>query len=283
MRFTDVVHSSQPVPLERRGLPLVVLVAAIWPVWQWLAMRAVHDAGDAWALLSLATAAALCWRDRDALLLGHGPGRAPASIARWGVTILLMLIYVASYPFLPPLIRAVIAMSALAAACSSVWFGKRLTLWLWGLLLLSLPLIPSLNFYLGYPLRVIVGEATSMLLHMNGFAVARDGATLLWNGHQISIDAPCSGVKMLWTGLYLSCALAALQRLSGLRTVALASSALMIVIVANVLRASALFYVEVGIVRNMEPLHTLIGVVVFVFAAVAIAGAAASLRVAHAS
>ena len=240
---------------------IAVVIAAVWPVWWWIAGRATHDSGDAWALLSLATAVAVSWRDRAHV--GRREGR-------WGLTIALMLIYAASYPFVPPLVHALIAMSALGAACGS--------LSLTGLLLLAVPLVPTLNFYLGYPLRVIVGEAASMLLRLNGFAVVREGATLLWNGQQISIDAPCSGVKMLWTGMYLSCTLAALQRLGTWRTVLLGSLAFLIVMIANVLRATALFYVESGVVAQAQSAHESIGVVMFVLAAVAIAAAAAGLR-----
>jgi exosortase len=161
-------------------------------------------------------------------------------------------------------------MTALGAACGSLSIT--------GLLLLAVPLVPTLNFYLGYPLRVVVGEAASMLLRLNGFAVLRDGATLLWNGQQISIDAPCSGVKMLWTGMYLSCTLAALQRLNAPRTVLLGSLAFLIVMIANVLRATALFYVESGVVAQAHSAHESIGVVVFMFGAVAIAAVAAGLR-----
>jgi exosortase/archaeosortase family protein len=189
-----------------------------------------------------------------------------------------MLIYVASYVFVPPLIRAMIAVTAIAALCSELWFGKRMELKLWGLLLLCLPLIPTLNFYLGYPLRVVVGDATSAMLHLNGFATTRDGATLLWAAQRISIDAPCSGVKMLWTGAYLTCALSALQRLGTVRTLLLGVLAFAIVMLANVLRAAALFYVEVGIVPEAKPAHELIGVVVFAAAALAVAAVSTKLR-----
>jgi exosortase/archaeosortase family protein len=171
----------------------------------------------------------------------------------------------------------VIAMSALAAACSAVCFGKRMQLWLWGLMLLSLPLIPSLNFFAGYPLRVVVGDIACVLLNMNGFAVMRDGASLLWNEQQIAIDAPCSGIKMLWTGAYLSCALAGFMRFGALRTLLLGSLALCIVILANVVRATALFYVEGGIVPQAQSAHELIGVIIFAVAAIVIAGVAMQL------
>jgi exosortase/archaeosortase family protein len=236
---------------------LAVLAAAIWPVWCWIFARASRDSGDAWALLSLATAAALLWRDR-------------ANVGRWRLAIALMLIYAVSFPFVPPLAHALIAMSALGAACGSLSIT--------GLFLLAVPLVPTLNFYLGYPLRVVVGEAASVLLRLNGFAVVREGATLIWNGQQISIDAPCSGVKMLWTGMYLSCTLAALQRLGALRTVMLGALAFAIVMIANVLRATALFYVESGVVAQAQSAHESIGVVVFVLAAIGIAAAATRLR-----
>lgn len=249
---------------RREYLPLAALILAFWPVWLWLATRMASDPADAWGLLSLLTAAVLLRRNQ-----------ASAHV-HWGPPVLVVLIYTVTYAFVPPLVRALIAMSALAALYRKVWF--------WGLLLLTPPLIPSLNFFLGYPLRVLVGEATALLLQLNGFAAVREGSVLLWNGQQVSIDAPCSGIKMLWTGMYLSCALAGLRRLNAVQTVLLGALAMLIVMMANVLRATALFYVEAGIVPQAEPAHALIGVVVFVLAAIGIAGAASRFpRVTHAS
>jgi exosortase/archaeosortase family protein len=141
-----------------------------------------------------------------------------------------------------------------------------------------------LSFYLGYPLRVAVGGVTAAMLQMNGFAVVREGTLLVWNGQQVAVDAPCSGIKMLWTGAFLSCALAAFQQLDTKRTLMLGLLALLIVMAANVLRSTALFYIEVGILREAQPAHAAIGVIMFVFAAVSIALVAARLREpAHAS
>ena len=259
------------------SLCIGALVVALWPAWQWLAVRFASDSADAWGLISLATAAALLWGEK-ANAATPMPDRT-----RWSIPIVLMLLYTISYSFLPPLAHAIIAMTAVAAACSSLWLGTRIDLRLWGLLLLALPLVPTLNFYLGYPLRVFVGEAASALLQLNGLAVTRDGATLLWNSKQVSIDAPCSGIKMLWTGLYASCALAALFRLQTLRFVLLAAFAIGVVLIANVLRATALFYVEAGFIPQAAPAHEAIGVIVFALAVMLIAAGATKLRgVAHA-
>ncbi|WP_034923523.1 archaeosortase/exosortase family protein, partial [Candidatus Accumulibacter vicinus] len=67
----------------------------------------------------------------------------------------------------------------------------------------------SLQFYGGYPLRVLAGSLAVALLQLNGLAVERAGAVLLWDGRQIAIDAPCSGLRMLWAGAYLMAAAAA--------------------------------------------------------------------------
>jgi exosortase len=274
-----VADPSANAPL-RRALPWLALVAAFWPVWQWLAVRATSDSSDAWSLISLATALALLWRDRPRLSTADTLTGRP----QWALPILLVALYALSYPFVPPLAHAIIAMTAVASACSSLWYGRRLDLRVCGLLLLALPLVPTLNFYLGYPLRVVVGEAASALLQLNGLGVMRDGTALLWNAKQVSIDAPCSGVKMLWTGLYSSCALATLFRLEAARFVMLAIFAIVVVLIANVLRATALFYVEAGFVPEAAPAHAVIGVFVFALAAMLIAAGAAQLKgAAHAS
>jgi exosortase len=265
--------------LEVAWAVAALIVFSIWPVWVWIAGRAASDPGDAWGVLSLTTAVALLWRDRANTYQQSG-GAAGHARRLWrarrpALTITLMLIYAVSYPFVPPLVRALIAMSALGAACGSLSIT--------GLLLLAVPIVPTLNFYLGYPLRVVVGEAASMLLRMNGFAVVRDGATLLWNGQQMSIDAPCSGVKMLWTGMYLACTLAAFLRLSALRTIVLGALAFLIVMIANVFRATALFYAESGVGAQAQAAHDAIGIVVFVFAAATIAVAATRVHPQHAT
>ena len=255
---------------SRKFLPLAALAIAFWPVWRWFFMRAMDTSSDAWELLSFATAAVFLSLTRT---------EAQRTVMSAGLTILLLLIYAAMYQFFPPLLRACVAVAAVAAACSALWFGKRMDLPLLGLLLLSLPVIASLNFYLGYPLRVVVGTATQALLQMNGFAVVREGTLLNWNGQLVSIDAPCSGIKMLWAGLYLSFTLAAFFRLDSRRTILLGVLAIAGVLLANILRATALFFVEAHVVLLAREWHTGIGVIVFLFAALAVAGAAHRLKV----
>jgi exosortase len=252
------------VQLSRRAL-LLLLLAALWPVWLWSAARAVDGSDEPWGLLALATAALFVWRRRADPVAAEAP---------LGLAILLLALYAAAYPLLSPLPRALIAMSAAAAALSALCFGRRLHPALWGLLLLALPVTASLDFYLGYPLRALVGTATAALLQMNGFAVVPEGSLLDWSGRLISIDAPCSGVRMLWAGAYLALTLAAFQRLSAAKTALLCALAIAGVLAANVLRAAALFYLESGLLRLPGDWHAAVGVAVFLLAALTVADAA---------
>lgn len=233
---------------------------AFWPVWRWYAAR-VGGAGDeAWGLLAFACAAYFVWRAKPdprapSLLTPAAPNLlAPA---------LLVLAYVASYPFLPPLLRAAIAVTALGCTASVLRFGRRFHPGLLGLLYLSLPLIPSLQFYGGYPLRALVAAVVAPLLRLGGYAVVREGTCLNWAGRLIWVDAPCSGVRMMWVGMLMACALACLYGLRPLRTLLALAAALAAIIAGNVVRAAALFYVEAGIVEAPPWAHTYVGLVAF--------------------
>src|SRR5262245_63492099 len=153
----------------------------------------------------------------------------------------LLLCYSLSYHLLSPLPRAAVAVTAVAATISAIRFGQRLQLGVWGLLLLSLPVVASLQFYLGFPMRAVVARLAAPMLQINGFAVVAEGASLNWNGDPILIDAPCSGVKMLWTGFYLPCARAWYYKLNAKRTALACLAAFGAVIIGNTIRAAALF------------------------------------------
>jgi exosortase/archaeosortase family protein len=140
-----------------------------------------------------------------------------------------------------------------------------------GLLLLAAPIVPSLQFYLGYPLRVVVGVLAAGWLRMGGLAVSPRGAGLAWDGQVVLVDAPCSGVAMLWGTLFVALAAALLDGLSRLRTVALLAAALVLAVASNSLRSAGLFYREAGLVESPAWTHDAAGLCVFAATGVAIA------------
>ena len=172
----------------------------------------------------------------------------------------LTLLYAASYAWVAPIFRAAIAVTA--AGCTlSFCRGRRLQPGIAGLLLIALPVISSLQFVLGYPLRAAVGWLAAPLRNLTGFAVVSEGACLNWGGELIAIDAPCSGVRMLWAALFLTFALADLYRLGWVRTGLASLLALVAVLLGNTLRAASLFYLEAGVIKLPAWSHEGAGVV----------------------
>jgi exosortase len=212
--------------------------------------------------LALATLAGVWWRDRSTQRLEPTQFIAPA---------VLLAIYALTFHALTPLPRAMIAV----AAFGSLLRGRSVVAQ-HGLLGLSLPVIATVQFYLGYPLRLLAAEGSALMLCALDFAVTREGSSLLWRGETIMVDAPCSGIRMLWFGLYLAAVLACWSRLSNLRSALLFVAAIVLVIAANVLRATALFFKETGIVALPEWTHSAIGLGIFGVAALLILRLAAT-------
>jgi exosortase/archaeosortase family protein len=128
---------------------------------------------------------------------------------------------------------------------------------------LALPIVASAQFYLGYPLRTMTAECSASMLRFSGFMVVRKGTALDWGGTLVLVDAPCSGVRMLWMGLYLALTLSCAFGLSARKTLVAAGCATVAVLAGNVLRASALFFTETGVVDAPAWMHDGAGVVAF--------------------
>lgn len=253
-----------------RALFVVALqLLAFWPVWRWYSTRITNSTDEMWSLLALATAMVLLWWKKR-----------PASERKPHLFLptILVLLYACTYPFFPPLLRATIAVTALGCTMSSLSFGRPFHLGTLGLLYLSLPVIPSLQFYGGYPLRVFVASVAAPLLRLGGFAVIREGTCLNWDGQLIWIDAPCSGIRMLWAGLYLACTLAFVYELPFIKKLFALATAFFAIIFGNVFRSVALFYLEAGVIENQSYAHSFIGVSAFMIAALGIAATIQCLR-----
>jgi exosortase/archaeosortase family protein len=92
------------------------------------------------------------------------------------------------------------------------------------------------------------------------------------------VDVPCSGIHMLWFGLFAACALAAWYRLDTVRTLLCWAAALVTVVAANVVRATVLFFKEAHVVAWPEWTHAAVGVALFAAAAWAIGACAQHLQ-----
>ena len=142
------------------------------------------------------------------------------------------------------------------------------------LALLAVPILPTLEMLLAWPLRRLSAMLTAAMLRLNGFSVTLEGVALEWHGRQLLFDGPCSGVRMLWALLVLACLAAAIRELQPLRFALVLAGAIVVAILGNALRAASLFYVESGLVPIIHgPVaHEAVGLAAF---AIVTAGALA--------
>jgi exosortase len=259
-----------PAGTARQALahPLTVIAlqaAALWPIWQWYGRRLVEGSDETWGLVSLGAALILLWRQRSDLR----PEPRPVWLLVAGVLTLLSAV---TSPWLHLLQRAMLGLSALGLTLAAILDRPRAVLPFWGLLLLSLPIVSSmqLQLYLGYPLRALTAWASRLLLAGMGLEVVQTGTALTWMGRTVLVDAPCSGIRMLWVGMGLTVLLSYLTRATLPRFALNAAIAIPIILAGNVLRNSLLFLKEAGILRLPGWTHAAIGLLVFLFTALLI-------------
>ena len=253
-----------------RRLSLLLLAAqalAFWPVWAWYARRTLDPSDEPWGLLALATAVILTFRP-SALR----PGPAPSFASPAALTIA----YAGLFPVLPPLGRSLMALTAMGATLATLSGRPALHPARLVLFALATPLLPTLQFVAGYPLRVAAGESAALLLRLSGLPVVREGTLLSLGDTTVSIDAPCSGVRMLWAGMYLAAVLS--WHLGPWRSLACLALAVLAAVVGNALRSAALFYPESGMLTVPSLAHQGVGLAVFALVAASVVAAARLLE-----
>jgi len=245
--------SARPWPL------LIVLLLALWPHWVWMARRLTDGSDEPWGILAWVTVLMLVVRDRRALV-------PPTRVALLASAALACSAAMASW-FVPPIFAAGLALLALASFLTSA-LPRRPAAALTTLLLLALPIIASLQFYLGYPLRALTAQAAAPLLQLAGIDARAAGAALVWEGGTVLVDPPCAGIGMLWVGSLVAALLSYLNGADARRTALNGAVAAALVLLANVLRNAVLFLPESGLVHWPEAAHRAVGLAAFAFAIV---------------
>jgi exosortase/archaeosortase family protein len=179
---------------------LTLLAVALWPTWWWMAQRMVDGSDDPLGVLALATLGAVLWQHRLRLRAAPRLGFQVAALAGAVLTTAL-------HNQLPDLFVALMGLLSMAVGLMAFLPVQVATAPVLGLSVLALPLLASLQFYAGFPLRVVTAEASRWLLAV-AHTVERSGSSLVVDGQLIIVDAPCSGVQMAWLGYFTACAVA---------------------------------------------------------------------------
>ncbi|MDP0490321.1 MAG: archaeosortase/exosortase family protein [Verrucomicrobiota bacterium JB023] len=227
------------------AIPVIAYLIALWPQAIWYVRRCGDGSDEPLGLLALLTTLLLIPSTRSHVL-------ASPSLKRIALALLLLTGLVSF--FLPPLITSAVALLSI-----SFYSGIIRSAGYASLLLLSLPLLASLDFYLAFPLRLGVAMASHTLLSVLGFEVSRHGTSLLSGGHEVSVDPPCAGLQMMWFTCYLFFTLAALHRLSWVQFLCRLPQVMALTMGANVVRATLLFFPEAQLIMLPSWTHEGLG------------------------
>lgn len=255
-------------PGRWQALGLVLHCLSLWPVVTWAIRRFRDGSDEPWGLLALGTLlVVLVVRAR------RMPSRSPGFEGQdlW-LPVFALAVYGLSLHWLSPLPTAVIGLLSVALSLSRVFYRERLQLGVLALCWLSIPLLASLDFYLGYPLRVVTAELAKFLLQFGGLGVARRGVSLFFAGGEVSVDPACSGIRMLWGSAYVTAVLACVTPLAPKKSLLAVTVVTFLLLCGNAWRSAALFYVESGRIALPSFAHQGLGVVVFALMLSAILG-----------
>ena len=265
--FTQTVALT-PQRLIITGSILLCLCLAFWQSGDWYLQRvkfSLEEAVSALLVIVMITYLSVVTIVRSKTIY---------SLPLYTLSVLLGL-YTLSSLYLPSLISAALALSTICFALFWLAFGRIPGISFWALVALSLPVVPSLQFYLGYPARLISASLTVPLLQLNGYQVQQQGTYLVWQDQLLQFDGPCSGVTMLWAGLLLTLLLSFWHQLSLKKIIIALIIGILAVLFGNVIRAASLFYLELGVLQeaveiplNSELIHNSVGVAAFIFVAV---------------
>ncbi len=254
--------ATRLVNLQAQPLPaLGLLLLALWPHGAWMARRLTDGSDEPWGVLAIVTVLAMVSRDARRLVMPRSAVLMASALLALASTVVLA--------WLPPLVAAGMGLLALALFLAGA-LPQRAGAALTTLVLLALPIIASLQFYLGYPLRVATAQAAAPLLALFGIAAQPAGAALVWRDITVLIDAPCAGIGMLWVGSFTAALLSYLADAPARRTALNALAAAAIVFAANVLRNVLLFFPEAGLLPAPAWAHAAVGLAAFAAAVAAI-------------
>jgi hypothetical protein len=141
-------------------LVAVLVIAATWDAWRWYLGRVATAPEDAGLALIVAFLGGL-----GVLRRSQAPEPRPAPLL---LATAVLAAYAASYLILPPIARAAIAIALCLFCLHCAAFQTRPPVAFWGLVALALPVVPSLQFTLGYPMRVVSAALAVGLLQLHG-------------------------------------------------------------------------------------------------------------------
>ena len=247
----DRLRSPAWRPLAWLGLQLL----ALWPhaLWYW---QRVADGSD--EPLGLVALVAICL-----LLARLVPQLRRQPDLRWiAVAGIISLASSVALAVCPPLLSSMLAALAFTAGIIAWLPASAPRVPYAGLMVLTLPLLSSLQFYVGYPLRLVTAQLSAWLLQRAGMSAQRSGASMIVDGQLVIVDAPCSGIQMAWMAYFAALVMAAACGVRDRTMLQRLPFVSLLVLAGNTLRNSILVSLEATRTPPGELVHQCVGLVV---------------------
>ncbi len=236
-------------------IALLTFAAISVPSIYWYTQRMIDGSDEPVGVIALLTLLALiiarrrilAWRSLDP--------------SEWTVLISLVALLTLFRDLLPNLVVA----SLLLVSATTFALRRGLPPATMGMALLSLPLLATLDFYLGFPLRLACGWLFALLFNGLVGGLELSGLSLVYQGIEVVIDRPCAGINYLWSGWYAAALIACLRNFRGLALLAWSLASLIILFGANVARVGLLFVLEINQLIT-DSGHQSVGLAVFILA-----------------
>ncbi|MDR0563668.1 MAG: exosortase Q [Azoarcus sp.] len=223
---------ARPLNRLHPAVWLAALAITLFPHWFWMARRMLDGSDDPLGAVALAAIFCVIWKVRRELLATPRP-------AWFGASLLLAVLASLAWKVLPPLFASLLAITGFAAGMLAFLPARVACMPVLGLSVLALPLMASLQFYAGYPLRLLAAELSRWLL-LPWHYVEREGVALKVDGQWVLVDAACSGVQLVWLGYFTACATALLTGCGNTRFLRRLPAVGCLVLTGNVLRNAIL-------------------------------------------
>lgn len=243
-----------------------IALIACWDSWRWTIHRLTQSPEEGLSLLF--TFALLGVLAIPRVTIRQWPSRIDPTLPATMLTLHAALTLANA----PSIIQSALATTLLAFILYRAAHETAPPAAFWGLIALSMPVLPSLQFVFGYPLRVLSATLTVALLNLQGVPITRDGTYVTIAGQTSQFDAPCSGIAMLWALILVTLMAALITRLSLAKLCLALLLTLSVAIAANALRVASLLYAATMLGDTEPPwLHEAVGLAAFALAAMLLA------------
>ncbi|MBP7216513.1 MAG: exosortase/archaeosortase family protein [Candidatus Omnitrophica bacterium] len=245
---------------------LAYLPTFIWMVDRWTAKDTYYSHGFLIPVISIA----LVWLQKDTFAaLVSKPSNFgwiwfSAGIGVHAISALLRVYFTSGFSFILVLIGLVL-----------IFLGKKfikplLFPILFLIFMIPLPLVAIAN--ISFRLKIFAAQLATGIVNQMGIMAMRDGSVIRTAHAYLIVEDPCSGIRSLIALIALGALMAYISKVSNVKKVILFISAIPIAVIGNVVRIVILTLGSemYGAKLVTDQFHTIMGMVVFVFAFLAL-------------